>query len=139
MDKKILIIIVLIVLVVVFGWFYLASNGYRAETTNTNISDIVINGKTLDEFSHVVVYTEAGFSPESLEIALGDTVTFVNVSAEEMWVASNFHPTHLLYSELDAKQAVGNGEIFEFTFDREGKWGYHNHMRSLVVGEIVVK
>lgn len=142
MDKK-LTLIILVVLIIVIGWFYFALTSNEevalpAENISSDI-DMLIDGKNLDEFQHVVVYSESGFSPESLEVNIGDTVTFVNLAPEQMWVASAFHPTHLLYSEFDAKIAIGKGEKYEFTFVKEGIWGYHNHMRPLVVGKITVK
>jgi plastocyanin len=80
-----------------------------------------------------------GFSPSSLTVQSGDTVTFENTSDEDKWPASNVHPTHELYPEFDAKNAVLPGESYSFTFERTGSWGYHDHLNPELQGTIVVE
>lgn len=86
----------------------------------------------------VVVYSSEGFAPERLEIAFGQTVTFVNKSQEPFLPASNIHPTHEIYAEFQAPSAVPAGESWEFTVDRPGFWRYHNHKLLEDAGLIVV-
>jgi plastocyanin len=85
-----------------------------------------------------VSLTNSGFSPASITINAGDTVKFVNNSAGRMWVASNPHPAHTDYPGFDEKSAAGNGESYNFTFDRAGTWGYHNHLNIAEKGTVVV-
>src|SRR6266568_2740798 len=39
-------------------------------------------------------YTENGFQPHSITIKKGQTVIWTNKDSDELWVASNPHPTH---------------------------------------------
>jgi len=80
-----------------------------------------------------------GFSPALVTIKKGQTVIFSNKSLRSMWIASNVHPTHSIYSGFDQRASVGHGRTFEFTFDRIGRWGYHNHVNTSGRGTIVVE
>lgn len=86
-----------------------------------------------------VTYTGNGFSPSSITIKAGDTVVFTNRSAGPLWVASAPHPTHTDYSEFDAREGVGPGRTYAFTFARAGRWGYHNHLKASDRGVVIVE
>jgi len=81
-----------------------------------------------------VIYDDNGFSPQSVEIAKGSTVNFVNKSSMPIWVASDPHPEHTDYPEFDTPRVLGRmpqmGEDFSFTFDKVGTWKYHSHTAS---------
>lgn len=97
----------------------------------------------------IVTYTDSGFSPETITISAGETVTFVNNSSRGMWVASDIHPTHTLYPEktdadclgssFDACEKTPVGESWSFTFNKEGSWKYHDHARASRTGIVVVE
>ena len=79
------------------------------------------------------------FSPDVVTIDKGQTVTFVNVSDDDKWPASDFHPTHQLYPGFDAQRSIPPGQSWSFTFERRGRWTYHNHLSPSVKGTIVVR
>jgi len=85
-----------------------------------------------------VVYDGEKFSPASLDIKVGDIVIFKNESQENFWPASNDHPAHTLYPEFDAKQVIPPQGKYQFTFERAGSWGYHNHLKPAVTGVVNV-
>ena len=87
-----------------------------------------------------VVRMEAdSFSPSTLTVQSGETVTFENESGDDKWPASDVHPTHEEYPGFDAGRAVLDGESYEFTFERAGRWGYHDHLKPELKGTIVVE
>ena len=94
-----------------------------------------------------VTYSDSGFTPSTVNIKRGDTVTFVNRSVQDMWPASNPHPAHTAYpvqggckaSTFDACQGVHPGGSWSFVFTAAGTWGYHNHLNSGYQGSIVVQ
>ncbi len=92
--------------------------------------------------SHVppntIVLKKDGFHPSELTIAPGTTVTFVNATGEAFWPASDSHPQHDLYMGFDAGHPVLPGESWSFAFDREGRWGFHDHLRSYYTGTLYV-
>ncbi len=100
-----------------------------------------------------VTYTDAGFSPKSVQVAAGSSVTFVNNSSHRMWVAANNHPSHTLYDGTNLQQhcsagastsfdecsTAANGGIYSFTFAKAGTFAYHNHTQASDSGTVVVK
>lgn len=103
----------------------------------------------------VVTLTDAGFTPSTVTVAVGDTVRFVNDSSRGMWVGADEHPTHTEYDGTSTREhcvngtAVGGtfdqcastprGSSWEFTFTRAGTFGYHNHTGASSVGTVIVR
>lgn len=86
-----------------------------------------------------VVYTDNGFSPKSVDIAVGQSVNFVNLSTSTLWPASAPHPAHTDYPEFDAKKPIEVGQTYSFAFTKIGNWKFHNHLKSTDFGVINVK
>ena len=82
--------------------------------------------------------TDEGFIPIVLEVKFGTTVYFVNETSEWRWPASNIHPSHTIYPELDPKETIPPGEEWAFTFNRVGEWNIHDHLAPYVTGKIIV-
>jgi len=107
-----------------------------------------------DSFAATVVYSNEGFSPSNVNIKAGETVRFVNTSSGNMWVGADDHPTHTQYDGTSTKehcadgeetkgtfdqcQAVPAGAYWQYTFDKEGVWAYHNHVKSSFGGTVTV-
>jgi plastocyanin len=96
--------------------------------------------------------TSSGFSPKSVTVAKGGTVTFINDTTGNMWVASAQHPTHTVYDGTDraahctagytgAKpfDQCANGNTYNFAFNKVGSINYHNHSNSSQFGTVVVQ
>lgn len=99
--------------------------------TVTNATSTVTGTTTISlPKTGTVTYTDSGFSPKTLIVAKGGTVTFINRSSQNMWVASDPHPTHTGYPAFDQKKSVANGAVYTFIFDKTGSWNYHNHVSS---------
>ncbi len=96
-------------------------------------------GKTIEIMS-------SKFSPDTLTIGVGETVTWINKDSVSHWPASAVHPTHAVYpeaggcmgSKFDACKALSPGESFSFTFNQKGTWGYHDHLNPTLTGTIIV-
>src|SRR6185503_20889661 len=71
----------------------------------------------------VVIMNSEGFSPNHLEIQVGDTVRFENKDDKARWPASDPHPIHDYYSAFDPRKPIEPGESWEFKFTQEGTWG----------------
>jgi len=100
--------------------------------------------------AYTVRLTDAGFSPASLTVPVGATVTFVNEGTEEMWLAGDEHPTHTGYDGTSKDEHCDEGvsssfdqcgvsTTYSFTFNKAGTWGYHNHRDSDIKGTIIVE
>ena len=86
-----------------------------------------------------VVLTDEGFIPKSIRIQRGTTITFTTTRKNELWPASNPHPSHFLYSGFDSKTPVQEGDSWSYTFELVGVWEYHDHIRSYFTGIIYVE
>ena len=133
--------IIAVIIVVIAGW-YLFKGGAPANAPTTT---------TETPAGTTVTYTDQGFSPASVTIPVGGTVTFANQSSKKMWIGSDPHPTHEWYdgTTKDAHCAPGYSDSspfdecsannsFTFTFTKAGQWGYHNHASEDDRGTIVV-
>ncbi|PIQ91741.1 MAG: hypothetical protein COV70_02095 [Parcubacteria group bacterium CG11_big_fil_rev_8_21_14_0_20_39_22] len=122
-------------------------------TTLLPTDEIDSESTTTEDDATEIIYDGNNFSPDSVTIGQGDTVRFVNKSNRPMWVGSDLHPTHTIYggtslrehcpstgnTAFDQCESVGEDGVYEFTFDKTGKWGYHNHVSASASGEIIVQ
>lgn len=131
-----------------------SSNSDSAPTVATTGTVAVENNLTISSVQNTeepttVTYTPTGFSPSTVTIKQGQTVTFVNQSGKKMWIGSAIHPTHEKYSgttlkdhcpdtKLDSFDQCATGDIYTFIFKKAGTWGYHNHVSSGDKGIIIV-
>lgn len=100
----------------------------------------------------IITYTGNNYSPSTITIFTGETVTFVNKSTRDMWPASALHPTHTIYPNsdiekcgatekeaiFDACRGIPQGESWSFTFNEIGEWEYHDHLNPRSNGTIIV-
>lgn len=172
MDSKNVVITVVVLLILGFlGWMLLGNDTSVPATQTENeavappptttgavpppVAPVAIGSATTPQ-SVVVTYTDAGFSPATITVGVGTTVTFVNNSsnARGMWVGSDEHPTHANYggttkndhcaagyagpAPFDACRAISNGASWSFTFTKKGTWDYHDHTNAAMGGKVVV-
>lgn len=105
------------------------------------------------ESQNIIIFSDSGYSPNTLYIKVGTNVVFKNQSSKAMWPASDFHPTHSLYSgttlsehcpdtqgiAFDACTGIQPGDSWNFTFNKKGKWKYHDHLNPAYTGIIIVE
>lgn len=101
----------------------------------------------------IILYSDSGYSPSTLKVKKGETAIFKNTSSKMMWTASAVHPTHKGYPGtdiafcgkqtlvvmFDACKGYGPGESWEFPFNEQGTWKYHNHLQPSHLGTIIVE
>lgn len=166
MGKGVLITVIIIAVIAVIVGFVtfgdrsqdINSGGGTPRISNSEVDipqgdDSTENANPKINSEIVVEMSSSGFSPESVEINKGDSVTFTNVGAVGIWPASDIHPTHKSYpgSDIskcssaekdlifDACKLIVPGESYTFTFNEIGTWNYHDHSRASRKGTIIVK
>ena len=151
------IVVVLIVLAVIIGIFVFNPSGnQKGESSavpapgNLDVPEMIVsneeesNEKSGEEIieegpiEKIVEITSSGFSPKTLTINSGDTVTWTNKGSTNSWPASNNHPTHTIYSGFDSLGALSTRESYSFTFENAGTWNYHNHLIPSKQGTVIV-
>lgn len=119
------------------------ADAVQAQTPGTNVAAAVT--------SSTVTYNGSTFSPSSVTVKKGGTVTFTS-TAGNMWVASAPHPAHTGYDGTSAGEHCASGYTggapfdqcvagtsFTFTFDKVGTWKYHNHLNAAAHGSVIVE
>jgi plastocyanin len=86
-----------------------------------------------------IEYTTDGFSPATLMVTAGTTVTWTNGTDGPMQVDSDPHPTHTSLPEINATQPTAAGKTYSATFTKTGTWGYHDHLHPANKGTVVVR
>lgn len=86
-----------------------------------------------------ITLTKDGFSPSEVSVSQYTPITFINKDNTDRWPASNPHPTHTDYPELDPQQPLPPGTSWTFTPDKVGSWKFHDHFFPHQGGKIIVK
>lgn len=150
MNKNYLIL--LLVLAVVAGggyWWWQNRAGmplFGGGQPAADSSAPVVPGGDAAVVGKIISFNGATFEPGILTIKAGETVTFRNDSAGQVWPASAMHPTHKVYpaaggcigSAFDACKGLMPGESWSFKFDEAGSWKYHDHLNPKNFGTVVV-
>lgn len=157
MNRNPIAIIIILVVVIAGGW-YLFSGAPAKESGAEDVSsqmpagDGTVPETIVENAGATVTYTDAGYSPAEVTIPLGGTVTFVNQSSKNMWVASAMHPDHVVYSgtklsehcpdtagtAFDQCRGDTPGSSYSFTFTKVGEWRYHDHIDATKFGKVIV-
>ena len=145
MNKTGVIIAVIALLVIGGGVFALTSNSDEPTSSTTQSSDqgspsqnaTDTTGDSTDS-TNTITYTDDGFSPVSLTVAAGTTITVKNDSSGILQFSSNPHPEHTDEEDLNLK-SLSPGKTATFTVSRTGSFGFHNHLNEEHDGTLVVE
>ena len=122
-------------------------SGQTSNSGDTSVNVDVSGSVSTTPSSAKVSYDGKAFSPSSVTIKKGGTVTWSGPAT--MDVASGQHPTHTVYdgtsrSEHCAAGATASfdeckgGSAYSFTFNKVGTWSYHDHANASAFGKVVV-
>jgi plastocyanin len=131
-KKNIIIVVVLLVVVIAGGAFWMLRTPAN-KTDNTSTKSSTSTGQTT-----TITYGDSGFSPSTVTVHSGDTISIKNDSSRSMQFDSDPHPIHTDDPELNVG-AVTPGESMSFTVSQKGTHGYHNHLNPSDKGTIVVE
>lgn len=123
----------------------------ESETTEGEQTSTPETVEPTQPITHTIEMSSSGFTPSTLTIKKGDTVTFVNTDGGSYWPASAIHPTHEVYPGSSINKCGTSEEpmIFDacgsvedswsFTFNDAGEWMYHDHLGTSRFGKITVQ
>ncbi|MDE2213243.1 MAG: hypothetical protein KGJ34_01795 [Patescibacteria group bacterium] len=153
-NVRVVVAVIIAIVVIAIGiWYFNQGSAPTPATSNSATSTVATSSPTGASAANsaTVFLTSNGFSPQSVTIAQGGTVTFINQTSGSMWIASDPHPIHNGYdgTTLEEHCAQGYtgpapfdecsaGNSFSFTFSKVGSWGYHNHIEAYVQGVVNV-
>lgn len=111
-----------------------ANTGNNSDSADSTAADT----PTSNNQTAAITYTDDGFSPATLTVKAGTTVTVKNNSSNDMQFASDPHPAHTDNEEINAG-VIEPGKSQTFTAERTGTYGYHNHLNETETGTLIVQ
>jgi plastocyanin len=87
---------------------------------------------------NMVSISSAGYEPKDITVKVGDSVTFENKDSANHTVSSDPHPTHTLYPVVNLG-LIKPGEKKSATFDKIGKFIFHDHLNPSMTGSVIVQ
>ena len=122
---------VVVVVVVLSVTLFNSKTTSNKGTTNKTATATVASGK--------VIISASGFSPATISVKKGSTVTWTNQDTKVHQVVSDPHPSHTLLPDLDSS-TLSSGDSYTFTFEKVGKFTYHDENNPLTIkGEVDVR
>lgn len=145
MSRNTTIAAIVILVLIVGGWLLTRPKQAPAPEVTTaptssaseSASSSASEGATTTEVGMVKI-TSTGFSPQSITIKLGESVTWENTDTANHTVSSDNHPTHLLYPFLTLGM-IKPGETKSVTPPKTGTFTYHDHLNPSLTGSVTVQ
>ena len=78
-----------------------------------------------------------GFSPSTISVFAGETVTFQNSDSKSHEVASDPYPKDDILPDFHSGTLYKN-ETYQYTFGQVGTFGYHLEDNPSIKGEVIV-
>ena len=129
--KKIGIFPIIAVIFIAAGAFLYLSKANNSTTQETaEVTEEIPYGN--------VILSAQGFSPKTITIKKGETVTWINQSGKSGTVNSDPHPAHDLNKFLNLGD-FPNGSSVQAIFENAGTYQYHNNYSPQQTGIVVVK
>ena len=148
MSRNVTIGIVVLVVLVLLGWFFTRSKPAMAPTSQitqetqapvstASASQAATTGAMMKE-EPMVKISSTGYMPNTITIKIGQSVTWENTDSANHTVSSDPHPTHTLYPFLNLS-IIKPGSTKSATFEKVGKYTYHDHLNPSNVGTVTVE
>ena len=88
---------------------------------------------------YVVSYGLGVFSPTNIRIHVGDSVKFENDSDKPVHLVSDSINNVPDLADFDSINNIQPKDVFSYTFDRSGIFGYHNITNPSEEGTVIVR
>ena len=148
MSKNVVIALVVIIVLALAGWYLLKPQGQSgsqapSEVTSTPVpsqspTSSATDGAMIVKDENLVTISASGFTPKSITIKAGESVTWTNNDSEKHTVNSSPHPTHTDYQPLNLG-VIQPGQQKSLTFDKAGTYKYHDHLNPSLFGSVTVE
>lgn len=145
MSRNVVIAGVVIVVLAVAGWYFLKPQKLSAPQppqevtatpTPTQSLSSATEGAMMDK--NTIQISSLAFSPKSITIKVGESVTWINKDSQDHTVNSSPHPTHTDNPFLNVG-LIRPGEKKSLTFDKAGIYKYHDHLNPSLNGSVAVE
>jgi len=124
---------------IVAGGFFLLSRGSQKTTVATPAPTTQVTASpSAQQSANTVTLTANGFSPATITVKKGDTVSFVNKSGTLAQINSDPHPIHNLFPFLNLGP-IADGQTLQVVIPQTGTFTYHNHLDPTERGTIIAQ
>ena len=138
-NKLIWVVGAIVIVVAVIGGVFLLGNkstGTPTASTTGSQSPTVSQQAPVEDVN--VALTSSGFVPQTVTVKIGGRVIWTNKSGVDGTVNSDVYPTNLLWPFLNLG-LFSNGSSVSVTFDKPGKYTYHNHLSPTQTGTVIAR
>lgn len=125
-----------VIIIGVGGFVLLHQSNKPAATTNSQQPSTTTS--TAQNAADTITFDGSQFSPASLTVKAGTTVTIRNTSSQDLQMDSNPHPVHTDDTDLNVGLVVP-GQSATFTVTKTGTFGYHDHLDPGIGGHITIQ
>lgn len=129
--KKVVAIVVVIVIGVI-AWLTFGGSSKNNNTTSNSSSGSSSSQSSQAVSTDAVTIQNFAFSPASITVKKGSTVTWTNNDATGHTVTESDGQTG------PASQLLSNGQKYSFTFNQTGTFRYHCTIHSEMTGTVTV-
>lgn len=133
MSHNNIFIITGVVLVLVVGFYFVNST----KTTSTTPAPTTTPSVTVK--NNKVTITPDNFTPQTITVKTGSSITWTNTDSASHTVNSDPHPTHTISSLLNQIGLIKSGESKSLTFPAAGIYKYHDHLNPSSSGTVIVE
>lgn len=135
--KAAIIGIIALVVIVGGGYALLHKSSYKSPSVNSSQSQSSSSSSNQNT-QNTISFDGNQFSPASITVKSGTTVTIKNTSSQDLQMDSNPHPVHTDDTDLNVS-LVSPGQSITFTVTKTGTFGYHDHLDPSIQGKITIE
>lgn len=131
---KAAIIGIVAVIVIGAGAFFALHKSPAKTNASTSTQSSSSSNQNLPD---TITFDGSSFSPGTITVKSGTTMTIKNTSSQDMAFNSNPHPVHTDDTDLNVGD-VPAGQSKTFTVTKTGSYGYHDHLDPSIMGKITI-
>jgi len=133
--RKAAVVLGLVALLVVFGVVIHLIDSHNKTSTNTANTNASAKLPVAE-----VSITSSAFVPSTINIKVGEAVTWTNADSAAHWVASDPYPADNGLAGFNSGQGMLTNDTFTFVFSKAGTYSYHDNLNPYTIkGVVVVK
>lgn len=130
-NKTTILALIALLVIVVAGVFTFSSG---KSTTSPGTASISVPAAA------DVSITNLGFNPVTVDIKVGQAVTWINDDSAPHTVASDPYPTDNTLADFNSKGNLSTNDSYSFVFNKPGTYTYHDDLNPYTLqGTVVVK
>jgi plastocyanin len=146
MASKNLILAIVVVAIIAAGFIFLKGSNKAVTPSTSEVTSEATPSPSASESAAMeqemsattVNITANGFTPKTVTIKVGESVTWMNNDTAPHNVNSDTHPSHTVYPPLNL-ETIQPGASKSLSFPKAGTYKYHDHLNPQLQGTVVVQ